>query len=99
MAVFRQTRLKHFLQIGKVMARIFSDSKRIFLIDYLAIDQTINRTYYATLLNKDKVAINISKRKTHDGSKDCAIQSCKWVVIHRSNFSNKKRMNYDSRRD
>lgn len=40
------------------MVTIFWDSKRIFLIDYLAKRQTKNETYYAASLDEMKVVIS-----------------------------------------
>jgi hypothetical protein len=52
---------------GKVMARVFWDSKGIIYVGFLTGQQTINVQYYSTLLTeKAKPTIRSKRRKRQD---------------------------------
>ena len=43
---------KAILSAGKVMASVFCDARGVIMVDYLSKDQTINSTYFCTLLRR-----------------------------------------------
>ena len=54
---------KTVLSAGKVMASVFWDADGILLIDYLQKGQSINGTYYASLLTQLREKIKIKRRR------------------------------------